>query len=396
MLKKLTRDIRLLLVFSAMRNITDLFLGTFLISFIVHISPSQIVSVGMYRLFEYAGLIGGYFLIANLCKRYNKSLIFALNEIPKIALLAVLVLVGDGAVNYIIPLGILYGLGEAMYHLPMSTMVSEKTNDESLKLYMGAKTSINYTVRLAVPVLLGFFIDTGSFAQVANVLLILSVIELVLCAFLSPSRHRSRKPIDLVGFFKCMFRFPIIHQLFVMEICRGFGTTMQLTAISMYTVFMFKTDLNLGILTSVFAMFSIVASWALGRYVGIRHYAKVLMLCLVMILSGMGLFIYDVTPATFLIYNFVYSTGFVLLDQIGHFNMYRLSNSKCVTSNHRIEYLIFCECALSIGRWLSCVSLLYIGVFGGYAWLRWYLVLILISIFISGITSINILIKSRK
>ena len=74
---KLTRDIKLLLVFSAMRNVTDLFLGTFLISFIMHISPSQIVSVGMYRLFEYVALIVGYLAIANLCKRHNKTFVFA-------------------------------------------------------------------------------------------------------------------------------------------------------------------------------------------------------------------------------------------------------------------------------------------------------------------------------
>ena len=79
----LTRDIKLLLVFSAMRNVTDLFLGTFLISFIMHISPSQIVSVGMYRLFEYAALLVGTLAIANLCKRYSKTFVFALNELPK-------------------------------------------------------------------------------------------------------------------------------------------------------------------------------------------------------------------------------------------------------------------------------------------------------------------------
>ncbi|MBR2412226.1 MAG: MFS transporter [Alphaproteobacteria bacterium] len=393
---KLTRDIKLLLVFSAMRNVTDLFLGTFLISFIMHISPSQIVSVGMYRLFEYVALIVGYLAIANLCKRHNKTFVFALNEIPKIALLVALVLLGDNAVEYIIPLGLLYGFGEAMYHLPMSTMVSEKTNDQSLKLYMGFKTAINYTVRLVVPVVLGFFIDTGSFAQVANVLLVLSIIELALCCFLSSSRHRSKKPVDIIGFMRCMMRFPLVRHLFAMEVCRGFSQGMLATVITMYTVFMFKTDLNLGILTTVFSMFSIVSSWFLGKYVHVRNYIAVLKICLFMILIGMTWFIYDVTPLTFLIYNFVYSTAFVLLDQIGVFNMYRLSNSKCVTSNHRVEYLCFCEWALFFGRWTSCVALLYIGVFGGYAGLRWYLVLLLGAVVMSGISSIGMLRTHRN
>lgn len=393
---KLTRDIKLLLVFSAMRNVTDLFLGTFLISFIMHISPSQIVSVGMYRLFEYVALIVGYLAIANLCKRHNKTFVFALNEIPKIALLVALVLLGDNAVEYIIPLGLLYGFGEAMYHLPMSTMVSEKTNDQSLKLYMGFKTAINYTVRLVVPVVLGFFIDTGSFAQVANVLLVLSIIELVLCCFLSPSRHRSKKPVDIVGFMRCMMRFPVIRHMAVMEIFRGFSMGILATVITMYTVFMFKTDLNLGILTTVFSLFSITSSWLLGRYVHIRNYTHVLKVCLFMIICGMTLFIYQTNPITFLLYNFIYATAVVLLDQICTFNMYRLSNSKCVTSNHRVEYLVFREYVLFLGRWVSCVTLLYIGVFGGYAWLRWYLVLIMLALIVCGASAINMLRTHRN
>ncbi len=393
---KLTRDIKLLLLFSAMRNVTDLFLGTFLISFIMHISPSQIVSVGMYRLFEYVALTAGFFLFANLCKHHNKTFVFALNEIPKIALLIALVLLGDNAVEYIIPLGLLYGIGEAMYHLPMSTMVSEKTNDASLKLYMGTKTAINYTVRLVVPVVLGFFIDTGSFAQVANILLVLSVIELALCCFLSPSRHRSKKPVDIIGFIRCMVRFPVIRHMAVMEAFRGFSVGMLATVITMYTVFIFKTDLNLGILTTVFSLFSIISSWLLGRYVRIHNYAHVLKVCLFMIICGMTLFIYKTNPVTFLLYNFIYATAVVLLEQICTFNMYRLSNSKCVTSNHRVEYLVFRECALFIGRWVSCVTLLYIGVFGGYAWLRWYLLLILLGLIVCGISAIKLLHNTRK
>ncbi|MBE6461923.1 MAG: MFS transporter [Alphaproteobacteria bacterium] len=394
--KKLTRDIKLLLVFSAMRNITDLFLGTFLISFIMHISSSEIISVGMYRMFEYIALFLATVSIANLCKRYSKTVVFALNQIPKIALLTALTLLGDQATEYIIPLGILYGIGEAMYHLPMSTMVSEKTNDQTLKLYMGAKTSINYTVRLIVPVILGFFIDTGSFAQVANVLLVLSVIELILCAFLTPSRHRSKKPADLVGFTRCMFRFPVIRRLFVMEISRGFSVGMLATVITMYTVFMFKSDLNLGILTTVFALFSIVSSWALGKYVQIKDYARVLLICLIATFIAIALFIYQVTPVTFLIYNFVYSTAYILSDQIGVFNMYRLSNSKCVTSNHRVEYLCFCENALLLGRWGSCLALIYFGMFGGYESLRWYLALLLVAVMISGLSSYSLLRNKNK
>ena len=116
------------------------------------------------------------------------------------------------------------------------------------------------------------------------------------------------------------------------------------------------------------------------------------------VLGGISLFVWRTTPITFLVYNFVYSTAIVILDQLCCVNMYALSNSKCVTTNHKIEYFVFRDFALFIGRWIGYVGLMYIGVFGGYAWLRWYLVLITLSIMLAGWLTMRMLpyLKSRK
>lgn len=396
--QKLSRDLKLLVFFSALRNITDLFLGTFLISFIMSLSSEQILSVSMYKLFEYAATCAGFFIFANWCKRYNKVVIFALNQLPKIALLISIIMLGDLVPNYVIPLGVLYGLGSALYHLPMNSMVAEKSTRHNVGLYMGAKMAACYAVKVFVPVLLGFFIDTGSFVQVANVLLVLSVLELILMAFLSPSRHRSSKPIDFGGFFRCMLRFSVIRHLFTMEIMRGFGTGLLASVITMYTVYMFKTDLNLGIFTTLFSVCSIVTSWLSGRYGKPRYYPYMILFAMFVSLIGISIFVWRTTPITFLIYNFVYSTAIVVLDQLCSVNMYKLSNSKCITSNHRIEYFVFRDFALFIGRWIGYVGLMYIGVFGGYSWLRWYLVIITLSIMLAGLFTMRMLpyLKSRK
>lgn len=74
---KLSRDLRLLIIFSALRNITDLFLGTFLVSFIMRLSASEIIAVSTYRLFEYTATCAGFFIFAHWCKRYNKVSVFA-------------------------------------------------------------------------------------------------------------------------------------------------------------------------------------------------------------------------------------------------------------------------------------------------------------------------------
>ena len=120
---RLSRDLRLLLTFSALRNITDLFLGTFLLSFLMQNSINEILSVSTYKLFEYVATCGGFFLFAHWCKRYNKVMVFALNQIPKILLLGAIIVLDTSAAEYVIPLGMLYGIGAAMYHLPMNSMI---------------------------------------------------------------------------------------------------------------------------------------------------------------------------------------------------------------------------------------------------------------------------------
>ena len=47
-------------------------------------------------------------------------------------------------------------------------------------------------------------------------------------------------------------------------------------------------------------------------------------------------------------------------------------------------YFVFRDTALFIGRWIGYVGLIYVGVFGGYEWLRWYLAIITASIIVLG------------
>ena len=395
-MKKLSREVKFLLSLFAFRDVSDLFLGTFFISFIMQLSANEIVSVAQYRLFEYTATCAGFFLFANWCKRYNKVAVFALNLIPKIVLLAAIILLGDRAVEYVIPLGLIYGLGSALYCLPSNAMIEEKVESKSMGRFMGLKNAIKHTVKLTTPVVLGFFIDLGSYEQVAYFLLALSFIELAMTFMLTPSRHKSRTPIDFVGFFRCMMRFRVIRHVFITESLRGFSMGLLGTVITMYTVYMFKTDLNLGIFTTLFALCSVLTSWITGRYFGRSAWPRMLLIFMMMVIGGLTLFIYNTTPITFLIYSFVYATALLAIEQIITVNMFNVSKSKCVTRNHKVEYFVFRDCALYIGRWVGFTGLMYIGVFGGYSLLRWYLVVITVAMLLAGVNGYQLCVASRR
>lgn len=382
----ISQDLKLMIGFSALRNISDLFLGTFFLSFVMHLATNEILAVSMYKLFEYVATILGYVLIANLCKKYDKVYVFGLNLVLKATLLLLIIFLGDGAIDYIIPLGLLYGLGAAMYHLPMHTMVGEKVAASSMTRYIGIKNAINYTAKFAMPVVLGIFITVSSYTQMACALLVLTVIEFFMIMGLTRSRHRASTSVDFLGFARCMMRFPVIKKLFFIEVLRGFSTSGALgTVITMYTVYMFHTDMNLGIFTTIFSFCTIITSFLFGRFAKRNHFPLILLVCTLVSIACMSLFVFNTTPYTFLIYNFINATAIAVMVLICDINVYNLSQSRCVKNDHKIEYFVFRDAALFIGRWVAYVILMYIGIFGDASLLRYYLAVVTVAILAAGL-----------
>lgn len=350
----------------------------------------------MYKLFEYVATCAGFFLFANWVKRHNKVAAFGLSLLPKIIVLLSIIILGDSAIQYVVPLGLLYGISAALYHLPRHAMTTDKVPSTKLGHFVGTKNAIGYFVKIIAPVTLGCFIDTTSYTEMAYALLILSFIEVGLVFLLTPSHHRNNTPVDFGGFYRCMKRFSIIKKMFFMEILRGFSLGLLGTVIAMYTVYMFKTDLNLGILTTVFSLCSVATCWTLRYIHRNKTYRVALLVCIATVFISMLMFVSKTTPVTFLLYNFIYATAIVFMDQVNNTSIYRLSKSRCVTHNTRIEYFVFRDFALFIGRWIGFTGLMYIGVFGGYDWLRWYLIVISIALITWGTFNMRLFSTNKK
>ncbi len=375
-----SRDLKLLIAIRGLRTVTDLFLGTFFVSFIMHNSVSEIVSVSTYKLFEYVAICLGFLLMANFFKKINKVYFMALGVLPKIALLLFIMFAGRGVIDSLILTGIFFGFSTAAYCLPSNTLTSEYATPDILGRYFGISTSVSYLVKIIAPVVLGFFIDFGSFVQVAPVLLLFSVAELLCVLKLSPSKPETNPRLDIRGFIGCIRRCPDITKLFSIEMFLTFGIEASKTVVSMYIIYLFHTDLNLGILTTVFSLCSVGVSYIFGRYGRFHHYPYIMLSCMIIILLVMSLFVFHTTPLTFVLYNFMCSTALVLIELITGTYVVKMSYNRHLCDRFKVEYFTSREVVLFIGRWVAFVGLMYVGVFGGYPWLRWYLVLLTVSL----------------
>ena len=359
----LTKDEWLFTGFSVCHQISNLFLGTFVVSFLMHNSINEIVSVSAYRLFYYFAICMTFIFSATWCKLGNKTTLFSMNIVTRMILLGLIAILGTRAANYVILLGVLYGMFDGFYNLPMHAMIVEKIPHKRMVFFLGIKTAIKDTFKILVPVILGYFITTKSLQNTAWVIMFLAVIEIFMLFLLSPSQKSTEKPVNFVGFYKTIKHNSTVCKQYTSDILRGFADILE-TLVTMYIVYVFLTDMNLGIWTTIFTVCTIISSWAFGRFCTRRDYKWVMWLCSVLLLST-TLFLYlNVNHFSTLAYAFASTICIEILNQICGANGLNLAKIRCISSEYCTEYLVVRDIMFFIGRWVAFVLLMYIGVFG--------------------------------
>lgn len=369
---RLTRDSWVLIAFSSLRRLTELFIGSFLVAYIMRLASNTVVSVSAFRLLEYIALMAGCFVIAHFCKRYNKVFVFGLHLVMYVILMLMLIYLGDNVLDKLFMIGITYGLAEALYSFPLDIMTFEKIAPDEMARFISIKSAWRNSVRIIAPTVLGIFITLGSFVDMAKVMLVIVCMEFGLLFLLGRSRHKNPKPIDYIGFIKHIVRFPIVRRMFFAEGLRGLADVMD-TTITMYTIYIFYTDLNLGMFTTLFAICTIIVSSVYSHFSQRHLFNFIVHLCVLILVSGVCAFVVSPSQITFLMYNFAFATTMHVLSHICDAIMFNVGQSRVVGREYKYEYISLREIALCTGRCVGFVMLMYIGIFGGPELLRWSL-----------------------
>ncbi|MCL2439331.1 MAG: MFS transporter [Alphaproteobacteria bacterium] len=387
---KLSTDARLLLAIRSLNEVSGLFLGTFFISFIMRSSVAEIASISIYKLVFFIAMMAGFVALARGIKT-NSVAVFRLYVIPKIVFVLAIIFFRESIVDFVIPMGVLVGIKAAMYWAPLHLMVREKVSSGALTKFSGYSSLFEGLARIIAPVLLGLFITINSYEEMAWVILAVVIVEFLFTFLLKPARHKSKKKLDFGGFFRCMMKSPVIRKFFSLSILQGATRDGALaTVITMYTVYMFKTDFKLGMFTTIFAVCGLITSFMFGRFVKKTMFPRIIVVSTLAALCSLTLFVSHASEITFLIYNFVFATGIALMSKVYSVNLYALSKSSLISKNHSTEYFVFREAAMTIGRVLAYSLLLVVGLWLGYEWLRWYLAVLTFAVALSGYLMIRV------
>ena len=258
---KLNRNQKCLFSIHLLRGIMELFTNTFLTSHIISITAENVLSEGLFNsaifyIAQYVLYAVFYFFISFFVKRSNRTIFLQLGIILNLALIVCLVFLSDVISSWIILVGSLCGISNALYYASYFVMKNEFASRKSIKKYNIFTVMGVNVIKVIVPTLLGFLIDSSSFANISIYMTIITVAQLIISFFIISHKRKGAK-LQLLSFYKALREDTKarkkIKYTYINAVLSGIKNTYKLL-LTVLILFAYKTNFGLGLFTSIFSL----------------------------------------------------------------------------------------------------------------------------------------------
>lgn len=366
------RNILFLILTNCINKVFDVFMGTFVIAFLFN-HTNNIVQIGIYNIV--CGLVVGglAYFTGDWLKRGNRLLMYKIGIIATFVFMSAFIFFKDTMAQHIVLFGALYGVMMALKSFPNNLIRAESISQNNLIKFQGYNEAMKNIVRIAAPVILGFFLTTESYFHTVEFLAFLALAEFVVFSQIKISQQTIKKPFDLRKTKNLWKKTPILKYLDWAEFCRGATVDGALTTlITVYATYLFKTDFNLGILSSIFYVVSIVLSFLFGKICKSHYFVKILLLSGALSILSILTFIIVPSMASFVFYNFCFTVAVAFVRIIEDINIIKISYLPHIAPR-RVEYFTMREFILCLGRFFGYGIVILVGILGYFILLKYLL-----------------------
>ncbi len=275
-----------------------------------------------------------------------------------------IVILSEKIANNFILIAIIYALSETLYWCTHELIYIDVTNNENRKNYMSIKKILSKILNIISPIILGTSIELYSFAKIAVYVLILSVIQIIITLFIkTETKNEKKQKYDLKGFIRYIKENKLkkIQNFSFSGIAYGIIESSISTLIIIITIMTFKTSLNLGILTTIFSICSMISLVLYNTFYNKNNAKFILMLCSIVIVIGVLGLLITINKTTLVIYNFCYVITFCIFDIVYNTRKGNLVK-ECEIEKYREEYIGYTSISIGLGRIIGYILMLIVSL----------------------------------
>ena len=377
----------MIIAINALKNIIVLFLGPFLTAYFIKTSQESIVDLSIYYIFSYILLAIGSFVIAGIIKNKFRIGMFRIGVILNFIYILAIIILKENIINHLALISILYGISSSVYWFPYNLFVINKVDNKYRTEYTVKSEIVSSIIGVLCPILLGSIITVTNYVLTAIIILFISFIQIVLSFILTKEKNENMSKFDLKSTWLKLKDNKQIRKMSIVEFFIGMnvsdGALQVLMTILIFNSF--KTNLNLGIITSITTVLSIVFIKLYGKIYKNKDDKNIIIISsIIPVLAVIILLIWQ-NDITIILYNICYVIFTALVALIRDIRLYNLSDSYIVDKNNQCEFFAIREAILNCGRVIGYILLLIAGLSGSQLILNIVMVLLTLSILIVGL-----------
>lgn len=364
MKKKIKTEQNIIIIMDAIKKIMTIFLGPFLTAYFISTSTNSILNIAIYYIFTYATMALSTLVVAALAEKRNRIKIFRIGIILNFIYILIIILLKEKIINYLPIISILSGISASCYYFPYNLFIINKVKNTERTNYMVKLFITISVVGILFPIIFGSIITITNYILTAVIVLFISLIQIILSFFITDNHNGDLEEYNLKkAWLELKKNKQVINclagEFFIgMNICNGALETVMVILI----LNSFKTNINLGIITSIATLLSILVVKIYGLIYNKRDDKKVIIISSIIPVISLIIFLILKTNTTVIIYKFSYVIFAEILSLVRKIKIFNLSNSKIVNKSNQCEFNAIREVTLNVGRVTGYTLLLLAGL----------------------------------
>lgn len=340
---------------------------------------SDYAMIGVYNLATYFTMAVVFYLGGILVKNVDRALSIRLGVAVMAAFFFTVLFLGKQSVDFILLLGILLGTGQGLYWLGYSVMYFEITSPDNRDNYNGVNGFLTSGAGMIAPIVAGWIIssmkDLLGYKVIFSASLAIFVSAVVTSFFII--NRRAKGEFDLGTVWRDTVARSRWHWALLAITFQGVREGVNTFLIGLLVYVVTTNELTLGTYMFAVSAMSLVAFYVTGKWMRPERREKAILFGAVM----MGLSAVPLFSGVNLLTLYILGIGGALFYPLygvaitsTTFDIIGESKNK---AEHRVEYIVFREWALNVGRISSL--LVFIGVVmntESFAALTWIIVAI--------------------
>lgn len=377
----------IIIAINAMKKIMVIFLGPFLTAYFIKTSQESIIDLSIYYIFSYILLAIGTFIVANIIKNKFRIGMFRIGVILNFFYIMSIIVLKEKIINHLEIISVLYGISSSAYWFPYNLFVINKIDNNERTEYTVKSKIVSSVIGILCPILLGSIITATNYELTAVIILFISLIQIILSFMLMPKEEKNLPKFNFKNTWNKLKNNKQIRKMSIVEFFIGMNVSDGVLEVLMTVLIFnsFKTNMNLGIITSITTVLSMICVHMYGKIYKNRDDKKIIIISSILPVISVLILLVWRNNITVIIYNVCYVIFTSLLTLTREIRLFNLSDSYIVDKNNQCEFFAIREEILNCGRVFGYLMLLLAGVSGSNLVLNVVMVLLTLSIFIMGL-----------